>query len=98
MEIIKSLVPNCSEFTFYVNMGTSSDEAKAKFQKFMDELEKHDETNVLEKYGLSNPLYPEHQEMFGLNIYILSGDTGDMGATVRKKLDEIDVKYESREN
>jgi hypothetical protein len=108
MKISKSLIPNCSEFTFYVNLSTSSKESIKRFKKMMKEIEsaKNDSLSedlierdkaekILGEYGASSISFGK-DVILGVKCYLIQGDAGDHGYALGEKLNETGVIYESK--
>lgn len=102
MEITIGLVPNCSEFAFYVNLDKSSKTAREKLEKMLEEIKiarEEENDKKLEKYGLSSgcDYGCDEDTIFGIRIYKISGETSDMGQGLRIKLEKTGVEFEQKE-
>ncbi len=93
MEITKSLTPNCSEFTFYVNLSKSTKKAKEKFEEL---LKKIDENAGDLGFGDGDATI-NNTTFFGTDAYIISSNSGgDHGALIHEALEKTGVKFEQQ--
>lgn len=105
MEITQGLVPNCSEFTFYVNLDKSGKNAIKRFKNMVKEIEKlkdsgnDSDLDILgKKYGVCNDVHFERNKILRTDCYVVSGDVGDHGEKLGEKIEETGVVWEYKEN
>ena len=96
MEISKSLVPNCSEFVFYINLTESSKGARRYLKNVIRDLESGDK-KVLEDYGLYEVPRIEQDKVFGIDCYRISGETSDHGSKLGEEINLTGVVFERRQ-
>ena len=97
MKITKSLIPNCSEFAFYIDLSKSDKRAVAKFNQLIDRIKQSEEDNKLEEFGCYEIPSIDFDVIFGINACIIRGNTGDHGTTLSRKIEETGVIFEDKE-